>query len=166
MVVQRSRQHPPEFGRASTLVESIDLPVLEELSLRFLNAIDYYGLVELEFMFDQRDGKYKLLDVNGRTWGYHSIGPIAGVDFPYMMFADLVGDSIATQRGRAGVKWVRLLTDVPTAALEILRGRQGLWAYLRSIRNIDVEAVFNREDVLPGLVELTLLPYLAVKRGF
>jgi predicted ATP-grasp superfamily ATP-dependent carboligase len=166
MVVRRSRQHPPEFGRASTLVESIDLPILEELSVRFLSAIDYYGLVELEFMFDQRDGQYKLLDVNGRTWGYHSIGPSAGVDFPHMLFADMIGDQVRAQRGRVGVKWIRLLTDVPTAALEILRGRQGWWAYLRSLHNIDVEAVFNRKDILPGLVELALLPYLAVKRGF
>jgi predicted ATP-grasp superfamily ATP-dependent carboligase len=166
MVVRRSRQHPPEFGRASTFVETIDLPVLEELSLRFLSAIDYYGLVEMEYKLDQRDGQYKLLDVNGRTWGYHSLGRSAGVDFPHMLFADLMGDPVLPKRGRAGVKWIRLLTDVPTAALEILRGRQGLWAYMRSMNNIDVESVFNRNDILPGLVEMALFPYLAVKRGF
>jgi D-aspartate ligase len=166
MVVRRSRQHPPEFGRASTLVETIDLPILEELSKRFLSAINYYGLVEMEYKLDDRDGRYKLLDVNGRTWGYHSIGQTAGVDFPHMLFADQIGKLVEPQRGRAGVKWVRLLTDVPTAALEILRGRQDLRAYVRSLRNIDIESVFNRKDILPGLVELALFPYLAVKRGF
>jgi predicted ATP-grasp superfamily ATP-dependent carboligase len=166
MVVRRSRQHPPEFGRASTFVETIDLPILEELSIRFLSAINYYGLVEMEYKLDQRDGQYKLLDVNGRTWGYHSVGQSAGVDFPHMLFADLVGDAVRPQRGRAGVKWIRLVTDVPTAALEILRGRQGWWAYLRSMYHINVESVFNREDILPGLVELALFPYLAIKRGF
>jgi len=166
IVVRRSRQHPPEFGRASTLVETIDLPILEELSKRFLSAINYYGLVEMEYKLDDRDGRYKLLDVNGRTWGYHSIGQTAGVDFPHMLFADQIGKLVEPQRGRAGVKWVRLLTDVPTAALEILRGRQDLRAYVRSLRNIDIESVFNRKDILPGLVELALFPYLAVKRGF
>jgi D-aspartate ligase len=166
MVVRRTRQHPPEFGRASTFVETIDLPILEELSTRFLRAIDYYGLVEMEYKLDARDGQYKLLDFNGRTWGYHSIGQSAGVDFPHMLFADLVGDSVPVQRSRAGVKWIRLLTDLPTAALEILEGRQDWWAYLRSICTTDVEAVFSREDVLPSLVELALFPYLAVKRGF
>lgn len=166
MVVRRSRQHPPEFGRASTFVETIDLPILEELSVRFLSAIDYYGLVEMEYKLDYRDGEYKLLDVNGRTWGYHSLGRSAGVDFPYMLFADLIGEPVLPKRGRAGVKWIRLLTDVPTAGLEILRGRQGWWAYLRSLYDIDVESVFNRNDILPGLVELALFPYLAVKRGF
>jgi hypothetical protein len=33
------------------------------------------------------------------------------------------------------------------------------------MHKIDVESVFNGEDVLPELVELALFPYLAVKRG-
>ena len=36
MVVKRRRQHPLQFGRASTYVETVDVPVLEELSERFL----------------------------------------------------------------------------------------------------------------------------------
>jgi len=166
MVVRRTRQHPPEFGRASTFVETIELPQLEELSERFLRAINYYGLVELEYKLDPRDGQYKLLDVNGRTWGYHTLGPGAGVDFPYLLFADQVGESLPPCRGRAGVSWVRLVTDVPTGVLEILKGRQNWRTYLRSLRRFDVEAVFSREDPLPGLVEIALLPYLSVKRGF
>ncbi len=107
MVVRRSRQHPPEFGRASTFVETVELPLLEALSERFLRAIDYYGLVELEYKLDPRDGQYKLLDVNGRTWGYHTLGSSAGVDFPYLLFADQVGEAVQPCRGRAGVSWIR-----------------------------------------------------------
>ena len=54
MVARRSRQHPPEFGRASTYVETVDLPELEEPPLRFLRAIGYYGLVEVEYKRDPR----------------------------------------------------------------------------------------------------------------
>ena len=166
MVVRRTRQHPPEFGRASTFVETIELPLLEELSARFLRAINYYGLVEMEYKLDPRDGQYRLLDVNGRTWGYHTLGPGAGVDFPYMLFADQAGESVPACRGRGGVRWIRLLTDLPTGALEILKGRQDWRTYLESLRRCDVEAVFSFRDPLPGIVEVALLPYLAVKRGF
>ena len=166
MVVRRSRQHPPEFGRASTFVETVELPLLEALSERFLRAIDYYGLVELEYKLDPRDGQYKLLDVNGRTWGYHTLGSSAGVDFPYLLFADQVGATVQPCRGRAGVNWIRLVTDLPTGILEVLGGRLDWRDYLRSLRRFDVEAVFSREDPLPGLVELALIPYLSVRRGF
>jgi D-aspartate ligase len=166
MVVRRNRQHPPEFGRASTFVETVELPQLEALSERFLRAINYYGLVELEYKLDPREGLYKLLDVNGRTWGYHTLGFGAGVDFPYMLFADQLGESVESCRGRSGVSWIRLITDVPTGVLEILGRRQDFRAYLRSLKRFDVESVFSREDPFPGLAELALLPYLSVKRGF
>ena len=38
MEAQRWRQHPPEFGRAATFVESVELPLVEELTLKFLRA--------------------------------------------------------------------------------------------------------------------------------
>lgn len=166
MVARRNRQHPPEFGRASTYVETIDLPALEELSERFLRAIDYYGLVELEYKLDERDGLYKLLDVNARTWGYHTLGSRAGVDFPAMLMADQLGQEVTAVRARPGVRWVRLATDLPTAFAEFFSGRLRVRPYLSSLRQADEEAVFSREDPLPGLAELALIPYLSVKRGF
>jgi predicted ATP-grasp superfamily ATP-dependent carboligase len=166
MVVRRRRQHPPELGRASTFVETVDVPLLETLSERFLRAINYYGLVEMEYKRDPRDGQYKLLDVNARTWGYHTLGPQAGVDFPYLLFADQLGEPAEPCRARVGVRWVHLLTDLPVGAMEILSGRLTWREYVASLRGCHTEAVFSREDPLPGLVELALVPYLSVKRGF
>lgn len=167
MIVRRLRQHPVEFGRASTFVETVDFPAVEELSLRFLEAIDYYGLVEVEFKYDERDRQLKLLDVNARTWGYHSLGQRAGVDFPFLLYADQLGLPIPERlRAPAGIRWVRLATDLPTAAVELRHRRLDWRAYLRSLRVANVESVFSRDDPLPGVAELGLLPYLAVKRGF
>jgi D-aspartate ligase len=166
LVACRRRQHPPEFGRASTFVETLDEPRLEILSKRFLQAIAYYGLVELEYKLDRRDGEYKLLDVNARTWGYHSIGPRSGVDFPYLLFADQSGEPVHACRARPGVRWIRLATDLPTSAVEIIRGRLGWRTYARSLRGWHVESVFSREDLRPAVAELVLLPYLLVKRGY
>jgi D-aspartate ligase len=166
MVAHRWRQHPLQFGRASTYVESVDIPVLEELSERFLRAINYYGLVEVEYKLDPRDSKYKLLDVNARTWGYHSIGPRSGVDFSYMLYADQVGLPVAPCKGQPGIKWVRMTTDLPAACMAILAGELTVTDYLRSLKNCNVEGVFSGDDLLPGLVEIALVPYLAVKRGF
>jgi D-aspartate ligase len=162
----RRRQHPLEFGRSSTYVETVDLPLLEEYSERLLRAINYYGLVEVEYKRDPRDGQLRLLDVNGRTWGYHTIGRRAGTDFPYLLFADQMNELMEVCKGKAGVRWIRLLTDLPTGVLGILHGRIEGRAYLRSLQNIDEEAVFSIEDPLPGMVEIALIPYLFVKRGF
>jgi D-aspartate ligase len=164
LVAQRNRQHPHEFGRAATYVESIELPAVEELSERFLKAIDYYGLVEVEYKQDPRDGQYKLLDVNARAWGFHSIGLPAGVDFPYLVYADQMGEEVEQRRGQSGVGWLRLITDVPTVLTGLVMGRLKLSAYFSSLRRTRVESVFCREDPWPSLAELVLLPYLIVKK--
>ena len=166
MEAQRWRQHPPEFGRAATFVESVDLPVVEELTLKFLRAINYYGLAEVEYKLDPRDGKYKLLDVNARTWGFHALGSPAGVDFSYLLYADQIGDAVETCRGRSGVGWIRMVTDVPTSIGDIFSGRLTPKAYLRSLMEFKIESVFNAEDIIPSLAEVALLPYLAIKRGY
>jgi D-aspartate ligase len=166
MTVRRRRQHPAEFGRASTFVETIEEPILEKLSQRFLRAINYYGLVELEYKFDTRTAEYKLLDVNARAWGYHTLGLRAGVDFPYLLFADQMGKPLGSYRAPVGLKWIRLVTDLPTGALEIWRGRLKWREYLRSLISSDIESVFCRDDPLPGFMEIALIPYLAIKRGF
>jgi predicted ATP-grasp superfamily ATP-dependent carboligase len=166
MVARRSRQHPLQFGRSSTYVETVDIPLIEELSERFLKAIDYYGLVEFEYKLDPRSSQYKLLDVNARTWGYHSVGPPAGVDFSYMLYSDQVGLPVRPCKSHAGVCWVRMITDVPSAFVGMVAGELDPKSYLRSLRNCTVDAVFSREDPLPGIAEILLVPYLVAKRGF
>jgi D-aspartate ligase len=167
MVARRRRQHPPTFGRATTFAETVDIPTLEERSERLLGAIDFYGLAELEYKRDPRDGEYKLLDFNARAWGYHGLGRGAGVDFPLLLFEDQLGRPVAPRRARPGVRWIRLTTDLPTAAVEMWAGRLRFRAFLRTLaREIDVEAVFSRDDPAPGLAEIALLPYLMWKRGF
>ena len=166
MVARRRRQHPLQFGRASTYVETIENALLEETSERFLRAIDYYGLVEVEYKLDPRDLSYKLLDVNARTWGYHSLGTSAGVDFCSMIYTDQLGLPVAPCKARPGVGWVRMTTDIPTAFLEFLTGQLSPMDYLRSLRKCRSDAVFSCADPFPGIMETLLTPYLAFKRGF
>ncbi len=164
LTAQRARQHPREFGRASSYVVTVDLPQIEELSERFLRAINFHGLVEIEFKRDPRDGRYKLLDVNARTWGFHLIGSVCGVDFPYLAFADQLGLHVEQTHAPAGTGWLRLLTDVPTSISDFAHGSLSVGGYLRSLRAARVDAVFSWADPLPFLAEILLLPYILAKK--
>jgi D-aspartate ligase len=107
-----------------------------------------------------------MLDVNARTWGYHSLGSQAGVDFSYMLYADQVGLPVACCKAQPGVGWVRMTTDIPAAFMALLGQDLDFKSYIRSLRNCDTDAVFSRKDPLPGFFELVLIPYLAFKKGF
>jgi D-aspartate ligase len=164
LVAKRLRQHPREFGRAATYVETIECPEVEELSERFLRAINYYGLVEVEFKKDPRDGKLKLLDVNARTWGFHSLGSAAGVDFPYLLYADQIGIATQPSRAQTGVGWLRAVTDVPTVISDLWDNELDLDTYWQSLRSTRTESVFCLKDPLPSVAEIAMLPYLAAKK--
>jgi len=164
LVATRKRQHPREFGRAATYVETTDLPEVEEFGQRFLKAIDFYGIVEVEFKRDARDGQLKLLDVNARAWGFHALGPAAGVDFPYLLFADQMGYPVERARARAGVGWLRLVTDIPVALRDMLGGYMSPSEYFQSLRRTKVESVFSSGDPLPSALEFALFPYFVAKK--
>jgi predicted ATP-grasp superfamily ATP-dependent carboligase len=164
---RRPRQHPMEFGRASTYVEVVNVAELETLATRLLKGIAYSGLAEVEFMYDSKHARFELLEVNPRIWGWHSIAVRAGLDLPYLAYADAIGQKVSAGRLRDNVKWIRLVTDVPTAVMEILGGRLTVRKYLASMSGDTEFAVLSLDDPLPFIADLLLAPYNYVKgRGF
>ena len=115
LVARRRRQHPIDFGRSSTYVETIEQSEVEELACRFLKSLNYTGVVEVEFKHDRRDGQYKLLDVNGRFWTWNGLGALAGVDFPYLAWRQALGETVSPARARPGVAWMHASRDVIAA---------------------------------------------------
>lgn len=162
---RRSRQRPMDFGSASTFVESVYMPELVELGTRLLKAINYYGLSEVEFKKDERDGEFKLLEVNARTWLWHSLAMRCGVDFPYILYKDLIGDEIAPITSfTESVKWIHLYTDIGVMAKEVLKGNMSIKDYAISLKGEKVFGVFSWQDPMPFIAESLMLPYLWATR--
>lgn len=163
---RRARQHPMDFGHASTYVELVNIPEMRNIAETFLRLIDFYGIAEVEFMMDPRDGKYKLIEVNPRVWGWHTLAISAGVDFPYLLYQDMIGEQLEIGVPSNHLRWVRLTTDLPTVFLEIAKGNMKVGDYITSMRGKKTDAVLSLKDPLPFLAEIALIPYLWIKRGF
>jgi predicted ATP-grasp superfamily ATP-dependent carboligase len=156
MTARRTRQYPLHFGRGS-FVETLDLPEIEAPAKRLLASLHYSGVAELEFKYDSRDGKYKLLEMNPRFWSWHALGAAAGVDFAYLLWQMANDERIEEVQARGGFKWVHAIMDLPAAAVNISRGCISIVDYLRSLSGISEFAIFSRDDVLPALLEIPLL---------
>jgi D-aspartate ligase len=165
LTAKRLRQFPMDFGRFSTFVESVEEPGVVAPAVRLLNALRYTGLVEVEFKHDPRDGQYKLLDVNTRVWGWHTLCGRAGVDLPYLLWLQVQGQHVPEVHARAGTRWVRMGADFSTALLEVMRGRLPLRSYLRSIRGGLEWAIFAADDPMPFVGQFPALIYLLAKRA-
>ena len=164
LVARRLRQFPMDFGRFSTFVESAADRRVAALARRLLAAMRFTGLVEVEFKRDPRDGKFKVLDVNPRVWGWHSLGARAGVDFSYLAWLLARGEPLPEVRGHPGEHWIRMGADLPMAFQEILRGRLSLRSYFNSLRGSLECSMFAWDDPLPGLLGLPLFAAMAARR--
>ncbi|HEX5503694.1 MAG TPA: ATP-grasp domain-containing protein [Thermomicrobiales bacterium] len=157
LVARRTRQYPLEFGRTSTYVETIERPEVEDLARRVLAALSYTGVAEVEFKYDRRDGRHKLLDINARNWAWHTLARRAGVDFPYLAWRLAHGEPVAEVRARPGVHWVRAVTDLRAVAVQLRRGDLSFPAYLRSLCGPAEYAMFAVDDPLPAVLDIPLL---------
>jgi D-aspartate ligase len=164
VVARRTRQFPKDFGQLSTYVETVDVPEVIEPAERLLAAVRFTGLVEVEFKRDPRDGQFKVLDINPRVWGWHTLSRRAGVDFPHLLWLLASGEPVPRLSGRAGERWVHLSADLRVAIEEIVGGRLPWREYLRSIRGPLESALFSWDDPLPGLFDLPLFAYAKGKR--
>lgn len=154
LVARRTRQHPIDFGRSSTFVETIEQPEVEALATRFLASIGHTGVAEVEFKYDARAQRYKLLDVNGRFWTWCGLGALAGVDFPYLAFRQALGQEVTPCRARPGVAWMHGSRDILAAWQEMSGGTLRLRDYLKSFGRTRAFANFALDDPMPALAEL------------
>jgi predicted ATP-grasp superfamily ATP-dependent carboligase len=161
VTAERVRQHPPDFGRSSTFVITIEEPEVERAARRVLEELGLTGLAEVEFKKDPRDGSHRLLDINVRVWGWHTIARRAGLDFPYLAWRLAVGQPIEDMRAPAGLRWLRLTTDVAAGLRAITSGQLSARAYLSSVRWPHERAVAAADDPLPWLAEVPLFVHQA-----
>jgi predicted ATP-grasp superfamily ATP-dependent carboligase len=165
LCARRLRQWPITIGRSSTYVETIEAPDIEQAAELLIDAMHFTGLLEIEFKRDPSSGTLKLLDINPRVWGWHGIGPAAGVDFPYLLWRALHMEPVVPVRGAPGVRWMRLTTDLAVVLKEIIRGRLSIGSYLRSFRPPVESAIFAWDDPVPGLLDVPQFLHLIVGRG-
>lgn len=157
LAARRRRQYPVEFGNASSFVETTHQPQVEENGRRFLEGIGFDGMAEVEFKFDPRDGRYKILDVNPRPWGWHTLGKAAGIDFPYLLWRQKTGltPHHAPERVERAA-WLREMTDFIAIAKSRDRKTE-IQRLLKAIRTRNITlATFDLRDPVPFFAEFAL----------
>jgi predicted ATP-grasp superfamily ATP-dependent carboligase len=154
MTARRTRQFPIDYGLSSSFVEAIEVKDLLRLAEKLLQHMRVSGMIEVEFKQDPRDEQYKLLDINVRLWGWHTLCFACGLDFPYIQYCDVLGQEPTAIVPRYGHHWVRLLTDIPAGIQEVLAGITTPRGFLHSLAGRTVFSVFDIHDPLPVLGDL------------
>jgi predicted ATP-grasp superfamily ATP-dependent carboligase len=162
MTARRRRQYPIDYGLGSSFVEAVALPELLDPAAQVLSYMRASGMVEVEFKQDPRDGVYKLLDINIRPWGWHTLCMSCKLDLPYIQYQHLAGESSPHYTPRYGTRWIRVATDLPAGIQEMRAGVTTPWMYARSLIGRNTFSVLDWRDPLPVFGDLAVLASRAV----
>lgn len=110
--MEKIRQFPISGG-PTAFAESIKGDNIKKYALKLLKDMNWVGVAEVEFIFDERDKKPKLLEINPRFWNPLSLAIHSGVDFPSLLYEmALNGDVEPVNSYQLGVKWRYYIYDV------------------------------------------------------
>ncbi|MGH7467772.1 MAG: hypothetical protein ACRENP_07250, partial [Longimicrobiales bacterium] len=113
---QELRCSPLGFGPATVTQPVVDAET-DDICDRFLRAINYSGICEIEMKRDTRDGRVKLIEANPRLSGGGDAAPYAGVDLCWLHYLDLIGKTVTPVAPQArDFRHIVLRGDVSTIA--------------------------------------------------
>lgn len=161
---RKLRQRGPGTG-PTTLGACVANPEVSELAQRLLSEVGYRGIVDMDFCFDARDGRYKLLDVNPRLGStFRLFAADNGLDMVRAMHLDLTGRAVPTSAISNGRRWIDERSDLVTALRLASEGSLRLAPWLRSMRSVDETAWWAADDPVPFMVMGADLLPRAVRR--
>ncbi|MDY6817127.1 MAG: carboxylate--amine ligase, partial [Halobacteriales archaeon] len=105
IVGRTAARHPAGYG-TGCVVTTDSAPTVEDQALRLLEATEYYGISEAEFVYDRQRETYVLLDVNTRPWKWIRLPVAAGINLPYAAYAEAIDEPVSPPTQERTAKWL------------------------------------------------------------
>lgn len=161
LLARRKRQYPIDFGSCTSFAETIKDTNLLESAKKILTKINYWGICEVEFKKDERDGRYKFLEINPRTWKWHSISIKSDSPFLMSLYNTVYSNKSIVKNDWKDCCWKDTIID--TAVLFKLLLKLKVLPSFSKYKNVSYP-VFDISDIRPFIFEILYMPYLFATR--
>ncbi len=146
---KKLRQFPVHTG-ATSLGICLANPAVHDLTVSFMKAVGYQGILDIGYRFDARDGRYKLLDPNPRIGSsFRLFVAQDGMDVVRYLYLDLTGQPLPPAVPREGRKWVVENQDLESCLDYRREGALSLGEWWRSYRGVEEAAWLAGDDLRP-----------------
>jgi predicted ATP-grasp superfamily ATP-dependent carboligase len=147
---RKLRQWPPLLG-STTMAEGVDSAEVDREARRLFELTRFRGLGSVEFKWDARDGKFKIMEPTvGRPNLQSEVATANGVNIVYAAYCDLSGrELLRPQAPTTHVRWIFIDNDLSSALHYRRRGELSLGDWLKSYRAPRYYADFSWSDPLP-----------------
>ncbi|MFA5405317.1 MAG: hypothetical protein WC358_10320 [Ignavibacteria bacterium] len=118
----KERIAPIHFGSAS-YVDLVYNYELEEITIKWLKDLKFWGISGVEVKKDIRDNVYKLIEVNPRFGLWDEIGKKFGIDVAMMSYNELLGKPlIPVKVTKTNIRWISIHRDIRASAEYVSKG--------------------------------------------
>jgi len=162
---RKLRQSPPYTGPTSLGVCTTNDTVYDT-TLRLMDGVGYSGILDIGYRYDERDGQYKLLDVNPRLGATFRLWVAPnGLDVVRALYLDLTGQPLSDDTCSDGRKWLLETSDAASSWTYRRDGLLSIRGWLGSLRGVEEAGWFARDDPWPAAQEYTAAVRKLIRAG-
>lgn len=151
---EKLRQHPNCFG-TGTYLRSASVDMVRPAAEAILKGLEFTGISEIEFIYQDSQKAYRVIEMNPRTWKSVHFATQCGENLVGRQLSHFAGRRVDTNGTYAKDRhWADLATDLPQ-----------MWREKR-INGYDrgfFECTWTRSDPAPALALWTLFPLIAME---
>ncbi len=148
---KKIRQHPAYMGAASLGV-CLQNDEVNHITCRFMKAIGYQGILDIDYCYDSRDGKYKVLDVNPRIGSsFRLFVDRNGMDVARALYLSLTNQPISPLTDHVDRKWMVENLDMSSCLVYRSDGNLTLKEFLVSFKDLKETTWIASDDMKPFL---------------
>jgi len=148
---QKIRQFPVDFGVGTYMRSTYDESLIN-LGCKLFEGLDYTGIGSIEFKKDDRDGEFKLMELNPRFWQQNIQATIAGVDFPFINYLDCMGIAMnPSLEFKTDINYVDVIMDLMSYLNHKHDGGRHLFQWACSVLRANSFAYISADDLWTSL---------------
>ena len=146
---KKIRQSPVYTG-ATSLGICMKNSVVEEMTKSLMKKISYKGILDIGYRYDERDGKYKVLDINPRIGQtFRLFVATNGMDVARAEYLDLTKQEVPKSLVCEGRKWIVENKDLISSIRYLHDRKMKVREWMGSFSGIKEFAWFSWDDPLP-----------------
>lgn len=143
----------PVNGGPVTMWKTISIPELEDLTVKFLEELEWVGFAEVEYIVNRKTGDYFLMEINPRFSANIALAVNVGVDFPLILTKLALNEDVQLVRNNKINQYCQWL--IPGDLLNFIfnknRFNEEVGYFFKKPKNI-YHAIYSKDDPIPAAV--------------
>jgi len=153
---KKIRQWVPEYGTTASAEKKYVPEVLDE-ALKLFKLVNYKGIGSVEFKYDRRDRKYKIMEPTvGRLNQQNYVSVANGINIPYTAYCDLLDlpykKQLDNENRKSNIRWINDFSEYQAAHYYIKKKQLTFTSWIKFMTGKKRFALLYYRDPVPFLL--------------